>query len=79
MLVVVSVFSNCFNGPAKNCLQHELDATQHLRCVDCLLEDLIPELIFVEEIIEIAKIEVLDVPAVWKQGSVKSRGYDGAP
>jgi hypothetical protein len=47
--------------------------------VDCLLEDLIPELIFVEEIIEIAKIEVLDVPAVWKQGSVKSRGYDGAP
>jgi hypothetical protein len=36
-------------------------------------------LIFVEEIIEIAKIEVLDVPAVWKQGSAKSRGYDGAP
>jgi len=43
------------------------------------LEDLVPELIFIEQIAEVAEVKVLDVPTVREKSGIESGGNDGPP
>jgi hypothetical protein len=78
IVVNVSVFSNCFRGPEKNCLWYK-SAYEFLSQVRYSLEDLIPELIFIKQISEVAEVKVLDVSTVRKKCGIECRSDNGSP